>query len=52
MVFTDDGKVNSTVTRYEDYYDRMIIGLSLGVSIDAGETKNMYVYYLTGDDFE
>jgi hypothetical protein len=50
--FTDDGKLNSTVTKYEDYYDRTIVGLSLDLSVEPGETKNLYVLYLTGDDFE
>lgn len=52
MVFTDDGKLNSTVTRYEDYYDRTIVGLLLDLSAEPGEAKNMYVYYLIGDDYE
>ena len=52
MVFTDDGQLNSTVGSYEDYYDHTLVSLSVNLNIDTGETKNIYVYYLTGDDFE
>ena len=50
MVFTDDGKLNSTLSTYEDYYDHTIVSLTVTLNIDAGETKNLYVYYLVGDD--
>ncbi len=52
IVFTDDEKLNSTLTTYEDYYDHTIVGLIVTLDIDAGETKNLYVYYLVGDDYE
>ena len=51
-VFSDEGELNSTITKYEDYYDRAIVGISVDISLGPGEVENIYVYYLLGDDYE
>ena len=51
-VFTDDGELDAQVSHYEDYYDRMVVGLTVNVNLNPGETKNLYVYYIQGDDYE
>jgi len=51
-VFTDEGELPTTLTSYEDYFDRMIVSLKVDVNVDGGESKNIYIYYLLGDDYE
>ncbi len=51
-VFTDEGELNSSLTSYEDYYDRTVVSLSVDVKLEGGETENLYIYYLMGDDYE
>jgi len=51
-VFTDEGELNSSLTSYEDYYDRTVVSLSVDVELEGGETENLYIYYLMGDDYE
>lgn len=51
-VFTDEGELNASLTRYDDYYNRTVVGLSVDIRLDGGETENLYIYYLLGDDYE
>ena len=52
MVFTDESQLNSSLYKYEDYFNRTVVGMYVGVDLEAGETENLYIYYLVGDDFE
>lgn len=52
MVFTDEGQLNSSIYTYEDYFNRTVVGLYVDIALDAGETENLYIYYLVGDDYE
>jgi hypothetical protein len=51
-VFTDEGELNASLNSHEDYYDRAVVGMSADVSLSGGETENLYIYYLLGDDYE
>ncbi|TRO61961.1 hypothetical protein E2P64_00295 [Candidatus Bathyarchaeota archaeon] len=51
-VFTDEGELNASLNSYEDYYDRTLVGITAEVELAGGETENLYVYYLQGDDYE
>lgn len=53
QVFTDDGLVESELKTYEYKGDRFVLNLFVEVGeIAAKETKQLYVYYLGGDDYE
>ena len=52
MVFTKEGQLNSTITSYDDYVDRMVVGITADINVEPGEVENLYVYYLLGDDYE
>lgn len=51
-VFTDEGELPATLTSYDDYFDRTVVSLKVDVNVDGGESENIYIYYILGDDYE
>ena len=51
-VFSDEGELVTTLETYEDYPDRVVVGLTTSIDILGSEAENLYIYYLQGDDYE
>jgi hypothetical protein len=51
-VFSDEGELTSELKNYDDYVDRVVVGLDVVIDIEGGESENLYIYYLQGDDYE
>ncbi|MBR9680857.1 MAG: hypothetical protein GOU98_03480 [Candidatus Altiarchaeota archaeon] len=51
-VFSNEGELKTTLSTYEDYPDRVVVGLTVSIDISGEESENIYIYYLQGDDYE
>ncbi len=53
QAFTNEGKIETQIKSYEYKGDKFVVVIHADVGeIKAGEAKNLYVYYLVGDDYE